>query len=168
MQRKNSFLNPSKRRGFAMIMAIILIVVLTTIMAYTLSLTSQTTKQTTDLYLREQAILLAQSAAEYSLLAISGHNRGANGNTDCLGSINAQYPSSVNPLFDINVTVGYIGLNCQNLGTTYSTNGYNYIPAAQVTTPESNGTVLLDVTVTSESNISTEPIRYFRRTIQKL
>ena len=158
MQRKNSFLNPSKRKGFAMIMAIVVIVVLTTIMAISLNLTSQTTKQTTDLYLREQAVLLAQSAAEYTLLAISGHDRGTNGNTNCLGAVNAEYPSSTNPIFDVNVSISYIGLNCVN--------GYNYIPS--ITTPESNGTVLLDITVTSAPSASTEPIRYFRRTIQKL
>ncbi|MDD2358476.1 MAG: type II secretion system protein [Thiovulaceae bacterium] len=141
-----------------MIMAIILIVVLTTIMALTLTFTSQTTKQTTDLYLREQAVLLAQSAAEYTMLAISGHDRGVNGNTNCLGAVNIQYPTSINPIFDINVSIGYIGLNCQN--------GFNYIQ--NISTPESNGTVLLDITVSSDSNTSTEPIRYFRRTIQKL
>jgi type II secretory pathway pseudopilin PulG len=159
MQRKNNFLTPSKRSGFAMIMAIILIVVLTTIMALTLTLTSQTTKQTTDLYLREQAVLLAQSAAEYTLLAISGHDRGLNGNTNCLGAVNIQYPTSTNPIFDINVSISYIGLNCQN--------GFNYIQ--NISTPESNGSVLLDITVAShDTTTSTEPIRYFRRTIQKL
>lgn len=162
MQRKNSFLSPSKKKGFAMIMAIIVIVVLTTIMALSLHLTSQTTKQTTDIYLREQAVLLAQSAAEYTLLAISGYPRGTNGNTTCLGSVSAKYPSNTNPIFNINVNIGYIGLNCQ----AFSGSGYNYIPT--ITTPESNGTVLLDITVTSAPSASTEPIRYFRRTIQKL
>ncbi len=151
-----------------MIMAIILIVILSTIMAYTLTLTSQTTKQTGDLYLREQAVLLSQSAAEYALLAISGHNRGAGGNTNCLGRIAATYPNAANPIFDINVTIGYIGIGCQNLLDDYNESGYDYIPA--ITTPESNGTVLLDITVSTPegSTISTEPIRYFRRTMQKL
>ena len=167
MQRKNSFLNPSKRRGFAMIMAIILIVVLTTIMALTLTLTSQTTKQSTDLYLREQAVLLAQSAAEYTLLAISGHPRGTNGNNNCLGYVNTQYPSTINPIFDINVSIGYIGLGCQNFDINHPEYGYNYI--STISTPESNGSVLLDITVTThDTTTSTEPIRYFRRTIQKL
>lgn len=164
MQRKNNFLNPLKKRGFAMIMAIILIVVLSTIMAYTLTLTTQTTKQTGDLYLREQAVLLSQSAAEYTLLAISGQPRKdvnttyPNGN--CLGEITAMYPTNgADKMFDINVSIRYIGLNC---------GAYNYTNPANLTTPDSNGTVLLDITVTSNPNTSTEPIRYFRRTIQKL
>ena len=160
MQRKNSFLNPSKRKGFAMIMAIILIVVLTSIMALTLTLTSQTSKQTTDLYLREQAVLLAQSAAEYTMLAISGKDRDTSHvGGGCLGQVNAFYPSSTNPIFDINVSIKYIGLNCGG--------GMDYI--SSITTPESNGTVLLDITVVShDTTTSTEPIRYFRRTLQKL
>ncbi|WP_345993305.1 hypothetical protein [Sulfurimonas sp. HSL-1716] len=155
MQRKNSILRSSKRGGFAMIMAIILIVVLTTIMALTLSLTSQTTKQTSDLYLREQAVLLAKSAAELALLKVSGWNRATSG---CLTSVNAVYPSTTNKIFDINVTMKYIGLGCGGSA--------DYIPA--IVTPESNGTVLMDVTVTSDPGVSTEPIRYFRRTLQKL
>ncbi|WP_345980232.1 hypothetical protein [Sulfurimonas sp. HSL3-2] len=158
MQRKNSILRSSARSGFAMIMAIIVIVVLTTIMALTLNLTSQTTKQTTDLYLREQAILLAKSGAELALLAISGHDRGAGGNTNCLGNVTAVYPAAATPIFNINVDIRYIGLNCLN--------GFNYINA--ISTPESNGTVLMDVTVTSVPSVATEPIRYFRRTLQKL
>ena len=139
-----------------MIMAIIVIVVLTTIMALTLNLTSQTTEQTGNLYLREQAVLLAKSAAEYAMLAISGQNRATSG---CLGSITAAYPSNdANKIFDISITMRYIGLNC---GGTL-----DYIPT--VTTPESQGSVLMDVTVTSTPSVSNETIQYFRRTIQKL
>lgn len=156
MQRKNSILKSSARSGFAMIMAIIVIVVLTTIMALTLNLTSQTTKQTTDLYLREQAVLLAKSGAELALLKVSGWNRATSG---CLTSVNAVYPTSgASKIFDINVSMRYIGLNCGGAA--------DYIPT--IVTPESNGTVLMDVTVTSDPSVTTEPIRYFRRTIQKL
>ncbi|MBU0632020.1 hypothetical protein KKA17_05185 [bacterium] len=155
MQRKNSILISSKRSGFAMIMAIIVIVVLTTIMALTLTLTSQTAKQTTDLYLREQAVLLAKSAAELALLKISGQDRAVLG---CLGSFTAVYPSNgPDKMFDINVTMKYIGLGCGG--------GLDYV--SSISTPESNGTVLMDITVT-DNNIATEPIRYFRRTLQKL
>lgn len=158
MQRTNNILRASKRGGFAMIMAIILIVVLTTIMAIMIELTQKTTKETTDIYLKEQAILLAKSATELALLEISGNNRGVGGNTNCLGTVNAFYPSANHPIFDINVTMHYIGLNC--------TNGYNFIP--NINTPDSNGSVLIDTVVTSDANVSTEPIRYTRRTLQKL
>ena len=85
MQRKNSFLkntflkkvrsyNRRARSGMAMIMAITVLVVMATIMALSLALTTQTSKQTTDLYLYEQAVLVSQSAAEYSLLQLSNVN----------------------------------------------------------------------------------------------
>lgn len=158
MQRTNSILSSRKKSGFAMIMAIILIVVLATIMAIMLNLTQKTTKETTNLYLNEQAVFLAKSATELALLEISGHNRGVGGNTNCLSQINAVYPNAVSPIFDINTTIRYIGLNCQN--------GLNYIPS--ITTPESNGSVLIDTTVTSTPGSSIQTIRYFRRTLQKL
>ncbi len=156
MQRTNSIL--TKRGGFAMIMAIILIVVLSTIMAIMLELTQKTTKETTNLYLKEQAVLLAKSATELALLEISGHNRGAGGNTNCLSHVNAAYPNDTSPIFDINTTIRYIGLNCKN--------GFNYIKT--IDTPESNGSVLIDTSVTSTPGTSIQTIRYFRRTLQKL
>src|SRR3990167_7195480 len=117
MQRKNYILksNPhkgragflKKRSGFAMIMAVIVILVISTIMALSLALTTETSKRTTDLYLYEQAVLHAKSAAELALLDIA--------------------------------------------------------------TPEQNGSVLMDFTITlHDQTIASEPIRYFRRTIQKL
>ncbi len=158
MQRTNRILSSSKHNGFAMIMAIILIVILSTIMAISLALTQKTTKETTNLYLKEQAVLLAKGATELALLKISGYNRGAGGNTNCLSQVNAVYPNAATPIFDINTTIRYIGLNCKN--------GLNYI--STITTPESNGTVLIDTTITSLPNVSITPIRYFRRTLQKL
>ena len=156
MQRTNRIL--TKRGGFAMIMAIILIVVLSTIMAIMLELTQKTTKETTNLYLKEQAVLLAKSATELAILEISGHKRGAGGNTNCLSYINAVYPNIASPMFDINTTIRYIGLNCKN--------GLNYIKT--IDTPESNGSVLIDTSVTSTPGTSIQTIRYFRRTLQKL
>jgi hypothetical protein len=148
MQRKNSIL---MRRGIAMIMAIAVIVVLGTIMALSLSLTAETSKKTTDLYLHEQAKLLARSATEYTLLFLSGEDR----SSSCTTSLSAIYPKD-NKMFDINISVLYIGLDeCSN-----------YINS--VNDSRSKGSIILDVVVTSVKNLSTEPIRYHRRTLQKL
>ncbi len=148
------------RRGFSMLTAIIFIVLVATIGAIALSFSSATVKQTSDLYLREQAELLLQSATEYALLAISGHNITANDN--CLNTINAQFPKSGNDaLFDINISIYYIGAGlpignakCQK----FSESNISYI--------DSNVTVIID-TIVQDHNISTEPIRLHRRTIQK-
>lgn len=156
MQRKDRIL---KRRGMAMIMAIIMILVLGGIMAAVISMTSQSNKRTTDVYLHEQAIFLTRSATEYAMLAVSGHNHVALDN--CINRIDAQYPDAANPMFDINITLQYIGFGA----LTGACN--DFIPTIQ--TPDSNGSILMDVVVSSSPELNlTEPIRYHRRTIQKM
>jgi len=146
MQRKNYFLNlPSQRSGIAMIMAITILLVISTIMALSLALTVTTGKKTTDIYLHEQAALYAKSAAELALLDIAQNG--------CIDNIITSFD---NNLYDVNVTMLYIYTG--TVGTC--TNYFN------IATPEQNGSVLMDITVTSTAG--TEPIRYFRRSIQKL
>jgi len=152
MQRKNNILRYSfqkTRKGMAMIMAIAVIVIIGTIMALSLSLTSQTTKQTTHLYLYEQSILLSKSATEYALLRIAQ-------STPC--SYTGDNISKQDDFYDINISVRYI--------YTAGVCGSQY---AIVTTPEQNGSALIDVAVSvTDTTVTSEPIRYFRRTIQKL
>jgi len=167
MQRKNNFLRSrfssrehfssknisytkAKRNGFAMIMAIIVVVIIGGLMAFSLSLVSNTGKRTTDLYLYEQAVLYSKSAAELALLDIA--EGGAC--TTFLPSLNV-----IPAIYDVNVTVRYVytaPAPAACAGNMYTT----------VTTPEQNGSVLMDITVTT--NEGTEPIRYFRRVMQKL
>ncbi len=152
MQRKNNILR-SARSGMAMIMAIAVIVIIATIMALSISLTSQTTKRTTDVYLYEQSALLAHSAAEYALLRISQ-------NPPCT---NLDETFTQDTLYNITINLRYIydsNASCiANGGTLYTT----------VTTPEQNGSVLMDITVdVNNTTVASEPIRYFKRTLQKL
>ena len=155
MQRKNSILNSAYfrrsskhlRAGIAMIMAITVIVIVATLMALSLALTSQTTKRTTDLYLYEQAVLLSKSATEYALLRIS--QDGACTHTNDLNFVQDAY--------DINISMKYVYSSpCASSTDNYFT----------ITTPESSGIVLMDVTVSTTAG--TEPIAYFKRTLQKL
>lgn len=161
MQRKNSILKTDPRRkrgaflkkrsGFAMIMAIAVIVIISTIMALSLSLTSETTKRTVDLYLYEQVALHAKSAAELALLDIAQS-----------GPCTTVAPYTIDSFYDVNVSLRYVykGFSCGGTNDFFTT----------LTTDEQNGSVLMDVTVSvsADQNITTEPIRYFRRTIQKL
>ena len=161
MQRKNYILktNPHKNRsgflkkrsGFAMIMAIIVIVVISGIMALSLLLTAETTKRTVDLYLYEQAVLYSKSAAELALLDIAKNG--------CTDSFNISFPET-DPIYDTNVTMRYVYNSTVGTCTDY----FN------ITTPEQNGSVLMDITVSvrADANVATEPIRYFRRSTQKL
>jgi hypothetical protein len=156
MQRKNYFLKTSikkQRGGFAMIMAITVVVVISTIMALSLNMTSETTKRTTDIYLYEQAILYSKSAAELALLDIAKKApcSVSNFRTDFDGSI-----------YDANVTLRYVYTNA----STICASGVDYF---DIKTPEQNGSVLMDITITiNDPTIVSEPIRYFRRSIQKL
>jgi len=152
MQRKNYSLKHS-RSAMAMIMAIMVIVIIGTIMALSLAMTAQTSKQTTKLYLYEQSVLLAQAATEYALLQIADVQQ---------NSSNACTPATFNftqdTIYDINISIEYI-----------YTAGVCTDQFATVQTPEQNGSALIDVAVSvTDSTVTSEPIRYFQRTLQKL
>ena len=151
MQRKNSILR-STRNGMAMIMAISVIVIIATILALSLSLTTQTAKRTADLYLYEQSVLLSQSAAEYAMLKISQVAPCSLPNIPTI---------TYNTTHTIDVSMQYISTNGSTCWNQSAGNRY-----AVVADPDTDGTVLMDITVTS--NVGSEPIRYFRRSIQKL
>ncbi|WP_201353902.1 type IV pilus modification PilV family protein [Hydrogenimonas urashimensis] len=140
------------RRGFTLLSAIFLMVLVATLMVLAYSLSAQTKKQTGDIYMQEQAQLLARSATEFALLAVSGHDNTA----DCIDQINLRYPQG-SPVYDINMTLYYIGngLPC------------SHILANGIATAESNGTILIDTSVSYTIPDSNEKVRFFRRTIQK-
>ena len=143
-----------------MLTALIFMVLVATLGALALSLSTTTVKQTSDLYLREQAELLVQSATEYALLAISGH--AINTTNGCLNTINATYPTDgADKLFDINISLYYMGNGLPEGCQTLTRNLNN------ITTTDSNITVVIDTIVSTADGISTEPIRLHRRTIQK-
>ena len=149
------------RKGFSMLTALLFMILVATLGALALSLSNLSSKQTSDLYLREQAELLAQSATEYALLAISGHDFTAN----CLNTITSTYTDGATTLFDINISLYYFGnglpANCMK------PNGSINAVSSNIDTKDSNLTVILDTIVSSASGISSEPIRIHRRTIQK-
>jgi len=151
MQRKNNFLNHSKS-GFAMIMAIAVIVIIATILAISIALTTTTSKKTTDIYLYEQTALMAHSATEYALLRIS--------KSPPCSDLDENFTQD--GIYNIKIKMRYIydsNASCvANGGTLYTT----------VATDEENGSVLVDVSVDVNDTVTTEPIRYFRRTLQKL
>jgi hypothetical protein len=105
------------------------------------------------LYLYEQVALHAKSGAELALLNIAQNG--------CQNSYNVV----LDTIYDVNVTMQYIYTGpTTNLA---GTNCNEYI--SYITTDEQNGSVLMDVTVSiNDASITTEPIRYFRRSIQKL
>ena len=168
-----------KKRGFALIAAIFFIIIVATIAVTTLSTASMTAKDTVNAHTREQALLLAQSATEFAVMAMQAHAyRGdtvnvprldaagnpvldAAGNpvtdpvngTNCLEHIDLSYPG-----FDIDVDLYYID---NSLGCT-DANSISRATAVGVPTHMA----LVDVTVRSTSG-DLPPIVYNRRTLQK-
>ena len=96
------------RRGFSLIIAIIFLVLVATIGMFSLNTSAVTAKQTTDIFLREQADLLAQSATEVAILNLLQRNF----STDCpitAGNeiiIDKQpFPDAANTLFNVTVRI---------------------------------------------------------------
>jgi hypothetical protein len=158
MQRKNNLLKSSKN-AMAMIMAIATIVILSSIMALSLMMSAKTSKSVDDLYLYEQSQLYTKSATEYALLQIAKNPPCSNLDTNFIQD----------SIYDINISILYIyykdasqdpqDICDKNGGKLYTT----------VSTPEQNGSALIDVRVgVTDSTISSEKIVYFRRTLQKL
>ncbi len=145
------------RKGFSLITAIIIMMAVSLLMTMMISLSSSTVKTTTDMYLKEQAQLLARSATEYALLAISGHDNTKN----CIKNINISYPNSTTVTHEMNISILYMGRGISNCGSHLLENN--------VTTDDSNLTAIIDVIVSVRANTTgiTEPIRIHRRTIQK-
>lgn len=143
------------RRGFSLIIAIIFLVLVATIGMFSLNTSAVTAKQTTDIFLREQAELLAQSATEVAILNLLQRNF----STDCpitAGNeiiVNQPFPDAANTLFRVTVRVDRL------FGTIGTCVG------DAISTPGSVGTVILDTVVRSTTEI---PVRVHRRTIQKL
>jgi len=132
------------KKSFAMLFAIIFIVVLGTIGMVMMYFSGLSVQQTNENYIETQGELYAKSATEFAIQALEARDY----NTDkCINSINID-----SSLYEINMTFHYfltscpVDCNCSVINTT-----------------ESNGTVMINTYVKSK----TEPIRYFRQTLQK-
>ena len=174
-----------KKRGFALIAAIFFIIIIATIAVTTLSTASMTARDTVNAHTREQALLLAQSATEFAVMAMQAHVYNGdsinvprldaagnpvldaagnqvmdiiNGN-NCLEQINLAYPG-----YAITVNLYYIdnSLGCSAAndigGVALGINPYTGLGNSHM--------VLVDVTVRSTTG-DLPPIVYNRRTLQK-
>jgi len=161
MQNKNRVL---KRGGFAVIAAVFMMLLITLMLLKMLSYSTDVAARTTNNYLNEQAQLLAFNATEEAVYRISGINPYT---TDCVTSLDYTYAS----MLDVNVTIQYIWSDGLTPPVT-SPNCLGYIDATQAATLESdisNGAALIDVYVSSTPSLGLdEPIRFHRRTLQKL
>lgn len=145
-----------KRRGFAMILAIIVVLLIAGGGAFVLSNAAKGGKTMGDNYLRVQADLLADSATEFAVMRAQDFNT-SGGN--CLNQLNITVQDAGGTtLFDANVSMFYSFRGakpgaCSGIGNTGK-----------------DTTILVDTTVTTRpgANLSTEPIRVHKRSVQKL
>ncbi len=145
-----------KRRGFGIITAIILLVLIATVAVMILSLSATSSKKATDDYLRIQADMLARSATEFAIMRIQGFDRSPGKN--CLEKINIDAKP-----FDINVRISYF---MTNDASDFLSNCGSKI-AADLTDGDLNGMAQIDVVVTTQADVTSEPIRIHKRTLQK-
>ena len=146
------------RRGFTLIAAIFFVVIASSICMLALSIASTSVKQNSEIYLREQSELVARAATEYAMLAIISNDF----STTCLGN-QSENASEDNPitgefgdLFTFKVYVKYFGDMGICSGDAVAATGAN------------QGTIMLDVFVSSKPGKSSNPINFHKRTLQKL
>lgn len=164
------------RRAFSMMMAITVMVIMMGISAMVFTLSNKVVAATSTQFQKEQAILLAKSYTEFTIMAITG-NSGLTGGATCIDGVDGDISgvrigttaASTGVIdsgmgYRVSTRVSYIGNNitCTNariLDTNLTTN----------TSPN----VIVDVYVeyrdsTFHRNGSAPWITYHRRTLQKI
>ena len=133
------------KKSFAMLFAIIFIVVLGTIGGLMIYFANQSTQNVQNNYLDIQAHLKAKSATEFAIMALESRDFDNDG---CINKIDIN-----STLFDVNMTFHYFLKSCPS-----------DCNCSNITTQDSNGSVMINTYVTSKIN---PQVRYFRQTIQK-
>ena len=92
------------KKGFSLILAIIFILLVASIGALSMSISSSSAKTSVNLFIHEQAKLLADGAAEYAIMKVQ-----QNFATTCVDEIEINYPNEDSPTFRANISITYIG-----------------------------------------------------------
>ena len=93
------------KKGFSLILAIIFILLVASIGALSMSISSSSAKTSVNLFIHEQAKLLADGAAEYAIMKVQQNDFA----TTCVDEIEINYPNDTNPTFIANISITYIG-----------------------------------------------------------
>ena len=92
------------KKGFSLILAIIFILLVASIGALSMAISSSSAKTSVNLFIHEQAKLLADGAAEYAIMTVQ-----QNFATTCVDEIEINYPNEDSPTFKANISITYIG-----------------------------------------------------------
>jgi len=145
-----------QRKAFSMLTAMIVIVLMATVAAFIMSLSGKMVKGTTVQYQREQAMLLAKSYTEYTIMAVMANGDRVN---NCLNAIAS---NGVLTNYNVAITISYIG----NIGANNCAN----VLSNAVVTPETSLNILVDTYVSYPDLDNPNNLRmtYHRRTLQKI
>ena len=93
------------KKGFSLILAIIFILLVASIGALSMSISSSSAKTSVNLFIHEQAKLLADGAVEYAIMKVQQNNFA----DTCVDEIEINYPNDRSPTFRANISITYIG-----------------------------------------------------------
>ena len=93
------------KKGFSLILAIIFILLVASIGALSMAISSSSAKTSVNLFIHEQAKLLADGAAEYAIMKVQQNDFTAT----CVDEIEINYPNEDSPTFKANISITYIG-----------------------------------------------------------
>jgi len=136
------------RKSFSLIITIVFIVIMSIIGLMILSFSTSSTAHTARSFMDTRAELMLRSATEYAVLALQGHE--INASNKCLNKIVMD-----DELFDINITYHYfIDGNC-------SSAVWQNCHCSEIETADTNGSVLVYVTVSSKNkNFNIRKVRF--------
>lgn len=148
------------QKGFTLVMAIIFLVIVATLGIMALDFGNRSVKQSTDVFLKEQAELLATSAQEFAVMSMQMHDYTKN----CLNKITIFYPSKSNYILRADVKLRYFdaSLKCENT----LPGGFVFADVGGLRHP-SKYTAVIEVTVSGQQSAGTDHIKYFSKTVQK-
>ena len=93
------------KKGFSLILAIIFILLVASIGALSMAISSSSAKTSVNLFIHEQAKLLADGAVEYAIMKVQQNNFA----DTCVDEIEINYPNGTSPTFKANISITYIG-----------------------------------------------------------
>ena len=150
------------RRAFSMVLAIIFIVVIATIGMLSLSLSTQAAKQTEQIYLREQAEILALNSAELAILAMQQSDY-SGPSSGWLNKVEIFYPQENNWLLKATIDIDYF-THAPLSGVSID---YNNMEAKAAGITSNDNIAALNIEVISNTNLVSDSIRIFKSTVQR-
>ena len=93
------------KKAFSIILAIIFIMAVASIGALSISMATTGAKTSLNIFLKEQARLLADSASEYAILKVQQNDF----SKGCIDTIEVNYPNAEDPAFVATLHLTYVG-----------------------------------------------------------